>query len=279
MTRLALEGTGASKVRRSRIRDLAPLAARLTALSPAARGICAFTLRTVARSRQHRMLLAGWLGLACAVSLGSMVSLVLREGWSAFDAPRPPVLATPLVFIALTLCGMRMLFAVPSEIRANWTLRSRQPVPVRYALDGAAAALLACVIPAVLLAFVSAAALWGVRAGMMHAAFCAALGVLLAQLLAIGLDKVPFTCTYVPGKARFVKLWPLYLTLFSFYTYTMAALETRLLRDGGIPQALAVLWGLAIVAAYFRYRRATEVLDLRFEEAEAETLTVVSARV
>ena len=45
----------------------------------------------------------------------------------------------------------------------------------------------------------------------------------------MGIDKVPFTCTYVAGKARFVKLWPVYLTAFSFYTYTMASLEAALL--------------------------------------------------
>ena len=279
MTRLALEGTGVSAVRRRRIRELVPLAARITTLSPAARGVCAFTLRTVARSRQHRMLLAGWLGVALAIILGGWVPLVLREGWRAFDAPRPILLAAPLVVISLTLVGMRMLFAVPSEIRANWTLRSRQPIPVRYALDGAAAALVACVIPPVLLGFAYASALWGMKTGLIHAAFCGALGVLLAQSLAIGLDKVPFTCTYVPGKARFVKLWALYLTAFSFYTFSMASLETQVLKRGGVASTLAVLWSLALIAAYFRYRRSTEVSDLRFEEEEGETLTVVSVRV
>ena len=275
MTRLAMEGTGVSTARRSRLHALVPLAVRLTAMSPAARGVCAFTLRTAARSRRHRMLLAGWLGLACAVILGGTLPLVL-QGWRAFETPRTVILAAPLVVTALTLVGMRMLFAIPSEIRANWTVRSGAPVTTRQAVDGAAAALMACVIPAVLLAWFSAAALWGLRVGFIHAAFCAALGVILAQLLAVDLDKVPFTCTYMPGKGKFVKLWPLYLTAFSTYTYTMASLEVQLLQHGGIPQGLLILLALAVGTAYLRYRRASELLNLRFEEEANETLTVLS---
>jgi hypothetical protein len=276
MTRLALEGTGASTARRPALHLLVPLAARLTALSPAARGVCAFTLRTVARSRRHRMLLAGWLGLACAIVASGILPVLLRDGWRAFDRPGPGVLAAPLVFIALTLVAMRMLFAIPSEVRANWSVRSRPPLPVRHAVDGAAAALVVCVIPFILLAWISATALWGARVGVIHATFCAALGILLAQVLPIGLDKVPFTCTYVPGRARFVKLWPVYLTAFSFYTYTMASLEAALLRHGGIYKALAVLTALAAGAAYVRHRRASEIQDLRFEEQSDEALTVLA---
>jgi hypothetical protein len=278
MMRLALEGTGVSSAKRPTLQGLVPLAARMTTLSPAARAICAFTLRTVIRSRQHRMLLAGWLGLAFAIAASGTVPMFLNDGWSAFDQPRTGILAVPLVFTALILVGMRMVFAIPSEIRANWTLKSRPPIPVRDALNGAAAALAAAAILPVLFAWLSATGLWGMRIGLIHSAFCATLGLLLAQLLAIGLDKVPFTCTYVPGKARFVKLWPLYLTAFSFYTYTMAGLEAVFLERGGILRALAILLLLAGAATYFRARRASEVETLRFEEEPSDTLTVLGVQ-
>jgi len=59
MTRLALEGTGASTVRRPVLQRLVTLAASITAFSPPARGVCVFSLRTVVRNRRHRMILAG----------------------------------------------------------------------------------------------------------------------------------------------------------------------------------------------------------------------------
>ena len=41
-------------------------------------------------------------------------------------------------------------------------------------------------------------------------------------------------------------------------------------------KALMILFALAVGAAYLRHRRASELLDLRFEEEDPEALTVFS---
>ena len=127
-----------------------------------------------------------------------------------------------------------------------------------------------------IMAFASAGWLWGPQIGAMHALFCFVLVVLLAEILSFSLDKVPFTCTYMPGKGKIVKLWPLYLTVFSIYTGGMASLETQLFRRGGFTKAILVFTVLAATASFFRRRRASELLDLRFEEQSADALTLVS---
>jgi hypothetical protein len=277
LTRLALEGTGLSNARTPPFRRVIPFFARLLPLSQPARAVFAFTVRTVVRSRQHRMLLAGWVGLALAMIFSSVGGALARNGWSFFSRPNPVMLAAPLVFAALTMTGMRMLFAIPTEIRANWTIRTRQPLPVRQAIDGAMAALVVCgVLPALALAFASAGFLWGPRVAALHVLFCAVLGLLLAEVLSIGLDKVPFTCTYMPGKAHIVKLWPLYITIFSFYTGGMASLESQLLRRGGFPVAIGIFVALTLIAALVRHRNAAGLLNLRFEEEPSDALTLVS---
>ena len=277
LTRLALEGIGESNARRPPFRGVVPWLGRLLPLSQPARAVYAFTVRTVARSRQHRMLLAGWVGLAIAMILSTWGGALARSGWRYFSVPTPVALAAPLILAALVMTGMRMLFAIPTEIRANWSIRTRQPLPVQQAIDGATAALVMCgVLPAVVLAFGSGTFLWGLRTGAMHALFCGVLGLLLAEVLSIGLDKVPFTCTYMPGKAQIVKLWPLYLTLFSFYTGAMASLETQLLRRGGFLVAIAIFIGLTVIAAFIRRRSTADLPNLRFEEEAADALTLVS---
>lgn len=277
LTRLALEGIGESNARKRPFRGAIPAIARVLPLSQPARAVFAFTIRTAARSRQHRMLLAGWVGLALAMSLSSIVGGFAKMGWGIVMAPTPVVLAVPLVLAALTMTGLRMLFAIPTEIRANWTIRTRQPVPVSGAIDGATAALIVCGgLPAMIMAFASAGWLWGPQIGAMHALFCFVLVVLLAEILSFSLDKVPFTCTYMPGKGKIVKLWPLYLTVFSIYTGGMASLETQLFRRGGFTKAILVFTVLAATASFFRRRRASELLDLRFEEQPADALTLVS---
>lgn len=276
LTRLALEGVGDSNARKPPFRGIVPAIARILPMSQPSRAIFAFTLRTAARSRQHRMILAGWVGLALALILSSIAGGFAKMGWDLITTPNPVVLVVPLILAVLTMTGLRMLFAIPTEIRANWTIRTRQPVPVKGAIDGATAALAICGgLPAVLIAFVSAGWLWGPQIGAMHALFCAVLVVFLAEVLSLGLDKVPFTCTYMPGKAKIVKLWPLYLSLFSFYTGGMASLETQLFRRGGFSKAIGIFLVLAAVASFFRRRRASELPDLRFEEQDANALTTL----
>jgi hypothetical protein len=279
LTRLAIEGRPSSGRRpRLGIGRMQSLAVRLFARVPVRAAVCTFTLRTLARSRQHRMLMAIWVGLAFACIISGALPLLVRHGWGALSEPRAAILVAPLILAALTQAGMRSLFAIPTEIKANWVFRLNEPRRLPDAIAGASASLIvAGVVPPVLLAFVSGWMLWGIAVGIMHAAFCGVLGVLLAQLLTRSIDKVPFTCTYLPGKGNLSKLWPAYLTAFSLYTYTMAALEEDLLAStAAYAWALAAFTALAATAAWSRSRNARQLVNLRFQEEPADAVTVVT---
>lgn len=279
LTRLAIEGQPVPRRRRSPLAGrLVTAASRSFTMVPSAAAVCAFTIRTLMRSRQHRMLIAVWIGVALALTISASLPMIVRFGLVAFDRPRGALLAGPLIFAALIQTGMRSLFAIPVEIKANWTFRLREPLRLAHALSGAAAALLICgVVPPVLFAFVSGSALWGVGVGLKHAVFCGVLASGLVQILMRGVDRVPFTCTYTPGTAHIGKLWPLYLTLFSFFTYGMASLDEKLLRH---PQAFLTVVGiLTVVTAllwWLRVREARQLVNLRFEGEPANGLTLVS---
>jgi hypothetical protein len=278
LTRLAIEGQPVPRRGRS------PLAGRIIArasrrftIVPSAAAVCAFTIRTLVRSRQHRMLIAIWVGVALALTISAALPMVVRFGLVVFDRPRGALLAGPLIFAALIQTGMRSLFAIPVEIKANWTFRLREPLKFAQALSGAAAALIVCgVIPPVLFAFVSAYAIWGIGAGVKHAVFCGVLATGLAQFLMRGVDRVPFTCTYTPGTAHIGKLWPLYLTMFSIFTYGMASLEEELLRHPGQYLTVTIIFTAAATLLWWvRVREARQLVNLRFDGEPANGLTLV----
>lgn len=278
LTRLAIEGQPVPGRRRQ------PIAGRLVAAAsrtftrvPCAAAVCGFTIRTLLRNRQHRMLLAVWIGVALALTISAALPMIVRFGLAVFDRPRSALLAGPLIFAALIQTGMRSLFAIPVEIKANWTFRLREPLRLPHALSGAAAALIVCgVIPPVLMAILTGSALWGIEVGFKHAVFCGVLATGLAQFLMRGVDRVPFTCTYTPGTAHIGKLWPLYLTLFSIFTYGMASLEEELLRH---PQAyltaIVIFAASATLLWWLRIREARQLVNLRFEGEPANGLTLV----
>jgi hypothetical protein len=278
LTRLAIEGRPSSGRRpRLGVRRLQALVVRAFARVPARAAVCAFTLRTLARSRQHRMLMAIWIGLAAAFIISGALPLLVRDGWAAFDHPRAAILVAPLILAALTQAGMRTLFGIPTEIKANWIFRLAEPKHLADAVAGAAASLaVAGVLPPVLLALASAWWLWGWDIALRHALFCGVLGMLLVQGLTRSIDKIPFTCTYLPGKGNFTKLWPAYLTAFSLYTYSMSSLEVHLLQW---PVSYAVVTSVLAIAAlllgWTRQRHAQQLVSLRFEEEPADALTLV----
>jgi hypothetical protein len=224
------------------------------------------------------MVLAVWVGVAVALTISAALPVLVRFGRNALDRPQEALLVGPLILAALVQTGMRSLFALPVEIRANWAIRLSEPKQLSRALSGPAAALVvAGVLPTALLAWLTGTWLWGARIGVMHATYSGMAALILVQVLMRGLDKIPFTCTYSPGKARIGKLWPLYLTLFSIFTYTAAALEAELLRR---PRAfvwtLMLMAGVAGLLWMLRLRRSRELNGLCFESEPDEALTVLS---
>jgi hypothetical protein len=278
LTRLAIEGRPSSARRpRLGIAQVQRVVVRGVARVPVRAAVCAFTLRTLARSRQHRMLMAIWIGLAAACIISGALPSLIRYGWAALDRPLPIILVAPLILAALTQAGMRSLFAVPTEIKANWVFRLNEPTHLPDAIAGAAASLVvAGVLPPVLLAFFSAWWLWGLAIGLKHALFCGVLATLLVQFLTRSIDKIPFTCTYLPGKGNLAKLWPAYLAAFSLYTYSMSSLEASLLESpAAYVWVTSSLTLVAAAAAWSRYRNARQLVGLRFEEEPADALTLV----
>jgi hypothetical protein len=102
-----------------------------------------------------------------------------------------------------------------------------------------------------LLLFPFYAVLWGWLVAFQHFAFGLLLSLMLVELLLTNFRKVPFTCSYQPGKAYITVLGVFYWLAFTTYAYTMATLERWLLRDSArwivfIFFTLLVLGGLIL---------------------------------
>jgi hypothetical protein len=256
--------------RRPAWRSLHPVAGR-RAVSAAVRQ---FTVRTLSRSRQHRTLLALYMGLGLALVVSSILPLALQRGAAGFARPGVAILAAPLVMMFVALVGMRVAFAIPVEIKANWVVKLREPGDANAAIDGVFTAMARwAVAPFVVLAGVSSGVLWGVAVAGQHLIVTSLLGWLLAELLVVRLCKIPFTCTYLPGRSEVKTLWPVYFTAFTTFTYSMAGLELQMLRRPRVLVGFIVVSAAAAFAARLLRRRwlAAEP-GLRFAEEEPGAL-------
>lgn len=204
-------------------RMLELLLSRVLARDPAVRALFDFSVRTLGRSRRHRLFMAGFAGAGLAIALQG--GLVSPPG-----VPDPATLAIPLVLTFFLAVGLRVVAEVPVEFPAQWVFRVAGNARPERALEGARRAfLLLAVLPPALLVFPSAAFSWGAAAAFRQLIYDVALGALLVEALFVGFRKVPFAASYVSGGANLkVTILP-WLAAFLAYAYAMARLEEFLL--------------------------------------------------
>jgi hypothetical protein len=94
--------------------------------------------------------------------------------------------------------------------------------------------------------------------------------MLLLNLLLVWFRKIPFTCSYFPGKTSMAVMFFVYLAGFSVYSWTMADVEADLLNK---PVQLLIAY-LMMAAAWYGVerleRREIDTSDALIFEDEPE---------
>ncbi len=219
--RKTLESIEGSESVRTRVDGWISALADRIARHPVERATVAFVGKTMARSGRHRIFLAAYAGVGCAFVLQALVGTRLKQAW----------LSIPLVLSFFVLSGMRYIFTLPSELPANWLFRVTESDERRRALDGARTALLwfgVAPLFAMLAPFYFV--LWPPGVALAHFVFSVVISALLVEVLLLDFWKIPFTCSYPPGKANVTILWIFYWLAFTTYAYSMATLEAWMVR-------------------------------------------------
>jgi hypothetical protein len=227
-----------------------------------------FTGKTLVRSRKHWLYLAAYVGVGFALMLQALVGVFSRNGNPAIDAPNPSLLSVPLIVSFFVLSGMRVVFAIPAELKANWVFQLSEADGREECLAGVRKAML---IFGALPLFVALAPvygfLWGWPTAVFHTFFDIVLSLLLIELLLVKFHKIPFTCSYLPGKANITGLWFIYWLGFATYAYSMASLEAWVLQNSLRIAALYLLGCAAVATAvFYRNRHLQEGFTLIFED-------------
>lgn len=233
--------------------------------------IATFSFRSLLRSRQHRVAFAFFLAIVFAIG----ITCLRREISAPAHEPVPPdFLISTVMMLSLAVLGLRAVFALPISLNANWVLRITQLRPTAQYIAATRTTLLAFSV-APMLAVTALLALnyrpWTQAAA--HIVMLALFGILFVELALIKFDKVPFTCSYLPGKANVqiifwgaVFVWIILAVLAG--TYESAALH----EPAKYATMAGVLAAMALAVSIWNRLRA-RTATLYFEEVPEEVVT------
>jgi hypothetical protein len=251
--------------------------------APVRHAVARFVSLTVRRSVLHQTLVVGVLSAAGGFVLNSLLSV---DGWGApLDASlRNPLLGTllwaPMTMVFLAIPAIRIALSVPFDLRSNWIFRMTEDVAGRAEVVAAnvrTVIRLAVLLP---LAILGPVQWWMLGPSALNVLLVeGAVGWLLVERWMTDWRRIPFTCSYIPGKGfvphMVVKGFASYL-LFSLFTGVALRLSYARLRTAVL--FAVVLGGVAAVLSVRRARHARET-GLTFEEELPSDVTALRLNV
>jgi hypothetical protein len=230
-----------------------------------------FSARTLLRSRQHRLVVSFYVGVGGAAVL-AYTRLALGEGpvlhGLGATQMRGTVMSATIMLMCVAVAAVRIVFSLPISLRANWIFRmTEQMETARYVAVVRRTLLMMSVIPVWLGLASVLFFLWPPALAAKHLLALALLGGCLVEGALLGFQKVPFTCSFLPGKANVhIAFWISVLLLVPISN--VAAHFERSLLDTSPGSILLIL---ALGGILWAARRRNAVLAaaagrLRFEE-------------
>jgi hypothetical protein len=228
-----------------------------------------FSIRTLMRSRQHRVLLCFYLGTGFAIVLAYVKTPLGQKEF--LHGPRGDVvdvafLVASLWVICFTVIGVRVVIAMPHTFRANWIFRMTETRGVAEYMSAVRRSLLVIALaPVWLLLSVLFLFRWPTLPVAGHLIVLGLVGVIVVELCLHRFHKFPFACSYLPGQSKVhVVFWGLLLVLVPF---SAARIESGLLNRPFTFLCMVALLAMIAVAARCRTAAAAKLTEkLVFEE-------------
>ncbi len=196
---------------------------RIFLRQPHERATYDFIAITLKRSSIHRLRMGGFLAIGTALAM----LLFVNSGRLGSKAIALAYKITPLhILIAFTLLGLRAIMEIPVQLEANWIFRitTNERIAV-YRSAIIKVTIVRVILPIVIIAGIIHWLAGGARFAIIHSIFAFALSLFILEIAFLRFRKIPFTCSYLPGKANLKSLAGPYLLAFLLYLILVNLIE------------------------------------------------------
>ncbi len=224
--------------------------------APPEQAVFGFTAATLARSLTHRMVLTGFVALAVALIVESFVSLFFNSEFRGFRvrtfALEEATVAAPLALSLFVLAGLRYLFRLPVELRANWAFRVNETGNRALLLRGVDRFVFCFgVVPVALLTAPLELRIFGLVTGTAVALLALIASLTMDELPLFSFDRIPFTSSYLPGSRPLLQTVCIYVAAVNLYVLILSGLIVASVKE---PSYYLIAFGLAL-AVWARVRK------------------------
>lgn len=234
--------------------------------------IVRFSMRSLERSRQHRVVYAFFLSVAFAIA----VSTLKAELTNGTRPVTTELLMPTFVMMCLAVVGLRSIFSLPVSLDANWVLQLTQLRASRHYIGATRRALLVMAVLPIWL--VSALLSLGFRPWLQvatHLAVLAVVGTILADLSLIGVSKIPFACSYLPGKSNIQYMFWAFAVIFLPIAMEFSNYEVRAIQHPGSFTVMMAILGAIAGGIWAFNRRQAQSAVLYYEELPDVVITTL----
>ncbi|HKF02337.1 MAG TPA: hypothetical protein VKB49_08480 [Candidatus Sulfotelmatobacter sp.] len=242
--------------------------------SPFLRGCFRFVGKTLVRSEAHRLVLTGVAGLALVLASQAMMNAFQGAASLKAAALSPEALSIPFIVTFLLLIGMRIVFEIPVEIRANWIFQLMLDSDRQECEPLARTVMLTAVLPWLLaLTFGIYCYLAGVVVASLHTLLVLIWSILLTNVLLIRFHKLPFTCSLPVFKQHSIVILISLCFGFLIYAGSTAEFEASALSE---PVRMLGLLPVALIGWFIPRYLGQNTIELErkliFEETAVRTV-------
>ncbi|HET7890527.1 MAG TPA: hypothetical protein VFL34_03340 [Candidatus Sulfotelmatobacter sp.] len=241
------------------------------------RGCFRFVITTMVRSEPHRLVLTAVGGLGLVLTSQALMGAFEGGRTAHAAALSPDALSIPFILSFLAIVGLRMVFDVPVELRANWIFQLMLDENGQECERLARKVILILVLPPLLLiTFPPYFYLEGWIIAGLHTMLVVVWAVLLTNIALVRFRKLPFTCTLPLFKQHSIVTF-----LSCCFGFLIYAVETPEFESSALLESWRMLSvvPVAAVAWYVPHHLAKSAIDVErkliFEESPTQTIEVL----